>query len=78
MRRTKEVVRGSKEDVQLLEKGKGKAVDGGPRQENRVQEVEREVEGERRFVVRGSMPPWALNLLGTEEDLRAGMERFGL
>jgi hypothetical protein len=62
-----------------LEKGKGKAGERGvDRQENRVQEVEGEEAGERRYVVRGRMPPWALNLLGTEEDLRVGMERFGL
>jgi hypothetical protein len=29
-------------------------------------------------VVKSRAPPWALNLLGTEEDLRMGMERFGL
>lgn len=33
---------------------------------------------ERGFVVKSRPPPWALNLLGTEEDLRAGMERVGL
>jgi hypothetical protein len=34
--------------------------------------------GERGFVVKNRPPPWALNLLGTEEDLRASMERVGL
>jgi hypothetical protein len=78
-RRTKEVVRGKKVDIEILEKGKEKAGEGGmERQENRVQEVGGEEAAERRFVVRGRMPPWALNLLGTEEDLRVGMERFGL
>ncbi|KAH9876829.1 hypothetical protein IAQ61_002190 [Plenodomus lingam] len=34
--------------------------------------------GDNRFVVKSRVSPWALNLLGTEEELRAGMERFGL
>jgi hypothetical protein len=34
--------------------------------------------GERGFVVRNHAPSWAMNLLGTEEELRAGMERVGL
>ncbi|KAL6710947.1 hypothetical protein ACN47E_006822 [Coniothyrium glycines] len=34
--------------------------------------------GEMRFVVKNRASPWAMNLLGTEEDLRAGMERVGL
>ena len=38
----------------------------------------REWNEERGFVVRGAMKPWALNLLGTEEDLRVGLERVGL
>jgi hypothetical protein len=33
---------------------------------------------ERGFVVKSQPPPWAMNLLGTEEDLRVGMERVGL
>jgi hypothetical protein len=33
---------------------------------------------ERGFVVKSRPPPWAMNLLGTEEDLRVGMERVGL
>lgn len=33
---------------------------------------------ERGFVVKNKPPTWAMNLLGTEEDLRAGMERVGL
>jgi hypothetical protein len=37
-----------------------------------------EVRGETRFVVKSRPPPWAMNLLGTEEDLRVGMEKFGL
>jgi hypothetical protein len=84
MRRTSEVVRGRGEDTQILGKGKGKAdeggrgVDGPVRQENRVREIGREGDGERRYVVKSRAPPWALNLLGTEEDLRMGMERFGL
>ncbi|KAG9191664.1 hypothetical protein G6011_10398 [Alternaria panax] len=39
-----------------------------------VQEIYRET----RYVVKKRPPPWAMNLLGTEEDLRVGMERFGL
>lgn len=31
-----------------------------------------------RFIVKSRVPPWAMNLLGTEEDLRASMERVGL
>lgn len=34
--------------------------------------------GDNRFIVKSRVSPWALNLLGTEEELRAGMERFGL
>jgi hypothetical protein len=84
MRRTSEVVRRRGEDTQTLGKGKGKAdesgrdVDGPVRQKNMVREMEREGVGERRFVVKSRAPPWALNLLGTEEDLRVGMERVGL
>lgn len=48
-------------------------VKGKEREEGRVQEI-----GETRFVVKRGPPPWAMNLLGTEEDLRVGMERFGL
>jgi hypothetical protein len=33
---------------------------------------------ERGFVVKSRPPPWAMNLLGTEDDLRVGMERVGL
>jgi hypothetical protein len=33
---------------------------------------------EKRFLVKSRMVPWAMNLLGTEEDLQAGMERVGL
>jgi len=36
------------------------------------------VEREDRFIIKSRMSPWAGNLLGTEEDLRVGMERFGL
>jgi len=43
------------------------------REEGRVQEI-----GETRFVVKSQRPPWAMNLLGTEEDIRVGIERFGL
>lgn len=48
--------------------------DGRNREQGRVQEIH----GETRYVVKKRPPPWAMNLLGTEEDLRAGMERFGL
>lgn len=34
--------------------------------------------GDSRFVVRSRVSPWALNLLGTEEEVRAGLERVGL
>ncbi|CAN9125125.1 unnamed protein product [Alternaria alternata] len=47
--------------------------DGRNREQGRVQEIH----GETRYVVKKRSPPWAMNLLGTEEDLRAGMERFG-
>ncbi|KAF2824471.1 hypothetical protein CC86DRAFT_384095 [Ophiobolus disseminans] len=33
---------------------------------------------ERGFIVKSRITPWAMNLLGTEEDLRVGMERVGL
>lgn len=33
---------------------------------------------ERGFVVKSRPPPWAMNLLGTEEELRAGIEKVGL
>ncbi|KAL5115167.1 hypothetical protein ACEQ8H_006921 [Pleosporales sp. CAS-2024a] len=33
---------------------------------------------ERGFVVQSGAPTWAINLLGTEEDLRMGMEKVGL
>jgi hypothetical protein len=33
---------------------------------------------ERGFVVKNRPPTWAQNLLGTEEDLRAGLERVGI
>jgi hypothetical protein len=33
---------------------------------------------ERGFVVKSRMTPWALNVFGTDEDLREGMERVGL
>lgn len=38
----------------------------------------RNISVDTRYVVRSGLSPWALNLLGTEEDLRAGMERVGL
>ncbi|CAE7174645.1 hypothetical protein PTNB73_02697 [Pyrenophora teres f. teres] len=48
------------------------------RERNRVQERQTR-EQETRFVVKsGVTGTWAVNLLGTEEDLRMGMERFGL
>lgn len=34
--------------------------------------------GDTRFIVKKRVQPWAMNLLGTEEDLRASMERVGL
>jgi len=37
-----------------------------------------EDDGERRFLVKPRMVTWAKNVFGTEEDLRAGMERVGL
>lgn len=47
--------------------------------ERRLQEDREGGESEeRRFVVKNPQPPWAMNLLGTEEDLRASMERVGL
>lgn len=66
-RRTKRVVRATSDDdeeenVQEDNKDRG-----------RIQEIDTE----KRFVVK-IRPPWAMNLLGTEEDLRAAMERVGL
>lgn len=39
---------------------------------------ERQMSRDTRFVVKRGTRSWAQNLLGTEEDLQAGMERFGL
>ena len=51
---------------------------GSRRERNRVQERQTG-EQETRFVVKNGLTgTWAVNLLGTEEDLRMGMERFGL
>ncbi|KAF1843348.1 uncharacterized protein K460DRAFT_143852 [Cucurbitaria berberidis CBS 394.84] len=50
-----------------------KGADGGTQQGS-----EGQMSGDTRFVVNSRMSSWAMNLLGTEEDLRAGMERFGL
>jgi hypothetical protein len=70
-RRTRKI-RADSEDVQGQEEaGEGRA---GQRGEARIQEIDSET----RFVVKSRTAPWALNLLGTEEDLRVGMERFGL
>ena len=70
-RRTKKVQPVDREEVGV-EAGR-EGVKGRERGEGRVQEI-----GETRFVVKSQRPPWAMNLLGTEEDLRVGMERFGL
>jgi len=51
---------------------------GIARERNRVRERQTG-EPETRFVVKSGLTgTWAVNLLGTEEDLRMGMERFGL
>lgn len=39
---------------------------------------EEEGSSDTRFIVKSSRPTWAMNLLGTEEELRAGMEKVGL
>ncbi|KAI4657169.1 uncharacterized protein J4E79_007785 [Alternaria viburni] len=70
-RRTKKVQPVDREEVETENNREG--VKGKEREEGRVQEI-----GETRFVVKSQRPPWAMNLLGTEEDLRVGMERFGL
>lgn len=44
---------------------------------NRVWELDGAA-AERRFVFKSKLPPWAMNLLGTEEDLREKMEKVGL
>jgi hypothetical protein len=49
-------------------------IGGRNKEQARVQEIHRET----RYVVKNRPPPWAMNLLGTEEDLRVGMEKFGL
>jgi hypothetical protein len=66
-RRTKRVVPVNN-DVESEDAG------DGTREQGRVQEIH----GETRYVVKTRPPPWAMNLLGTEEDLRVGMEKFGL
>lgn len=38
----------------------------------------RSISGDTRYVVKSGLSPWAMNLLGTDEDLRAGLERVGL
>ncbi|KAH8709944.1 hypothetical protein GQ44DRAFT_776880 [Phaeosphaeriaceae sp. PMI808] len=46
---------------------------------NRVEELKDEGwTQERGFIVKKKFSPWAQNILGTEEDLRVGLERFGL
>jgi hypothetical protein len=62
------------EKVRVADDGEEENDRGGNRNQGRIQEVDTEM----RFVVKSRPPPWALNLLGTEEDLRVGMERFGL
>ena len=49
------------------------AIGKGTRMEEVVED-----DGERRFLVKPRMVTWAKNVFGTEEDLRAGMERVGL
>jgi hypothetical protein len=66
-----ETERGHQGDQRGRDEGETSARDGGPiggRQGN----------DERGFVVKNNPPTWAQNLLGTEEDLRASMERVGL
>ncbi|KAF2124986.1 hypothetical protein P153DRAFT_360618 [Dothidotthia symphoricarpi CBS 119687] len=46
--------------------------------DSRLEDRGQEGSGDRRYVVRSQLAPWAMNLLGTEEDLRAGIERIGL
>lgn len=36
------------------------------------------ISGDMRFVVKSRVEPWAQNILSTDEDLRAGMERVGI
>lgn len=49
------------------------AIDKGTRMEEVVED-----DGERRFAVKSRMVTWAKNVFGTEEDLRAGMEKVEL
>lgn len=65
--------------------GKGAVVQEGLEYLNHGQDTrERQADAnhvpgkDHRFVLKNRVLPWAKNLLGTEEDLRAGMERFGL
>ncbi|CAO2652798.1 Nn.00g022090.m01.CDS01 [Neocucurbitaria sp. VM-36] len=59
--------------------GDSRGMDGGRGGDGATQDGnEEEVSRDTRYVVKSRMPPWAMNLLGTEEDLRAGMERVGL
>jgi hypothetical protein len=59
-------------------RGMGKG-DGRARPYGAARDINEKMRGDdMRFVVKGALPSWALNLLGTEEDLRVGMERFGL
>jgi hypothetical protein len=51
--------------------GEASAQSGGP-------VAGRDGNGQRGFVVKNNPPAWAQNLWGTEEDLRASMERVGL
>lgn len=57
----------------------GDAFGKGGREKELHEERERNRENQQRgFVVKSKVAPWAMNLLGTEEDLRRGMERVGL
>ena len=55
-------------DGDAFGKGAGQQMGGTGRERNE----------EKGFIVKSRIPPWAMNLLGTEEDLRVGMERVGL
>lgn len=78
VRRTKRTMRfnekeGYVEDPDDAElEGQGSA---GSEEKRRVRD---EGQTEKRFLFKSKLAPWAMNLLGTEEDLRMGLERVEL
>ncbi|EUC43131.1 hypothetical protein COCMIDRAFT_101691 [Bipolaris oryzae ATCC 44560] len=79
VRRTKRTMRFKEEEgyVEDPEYTNPRGPDG-PNNDERRKWVRDDSQKETRFVFKSKLPPWAMNVLSTEEDLRVGLEKVGL